>query len=450
MAGPAYTVTCPLMRIDIKNLSEIRDETPAFQKGGDWKIINIEPRMAWPTKAQNFEFDGEDVWIIPVTKDAFPGLAIRNSGVNSEETYALLYRALSLLAWLEDAGATVHSRGGGRPFFPHYGTDNPPRHITQSPFDLTDLPEVENPNAKLALALMREGRGLHHPGYSFLSFYRVIERAIPDGRDRGPWMAEAIDRLEDHRATEALARLRETFDGDVGMHLRNSNRNAVAHASGDVVANPDEPGDYSRLNQELPIIEWLAVAAINDFFGIQTKHAAWQQHLYELRGWKRLFGPDLLGLIRNGQEPPAGQTIDLPEIDLRLRRSEPFEGLDRMRPTGWAVYDRKIEVQYRSSDEYIHLRLLLDLEEERLRFDTANSLQLNDDGSAMAARAGKTIARFLQDYFLNGELQVWDSDDGSLISKCDAFLPVNVMFNPDRAKAELDAWDAEIVRRLMR
>jgi hypothetical protein len=29
---------------------------------------------------------------------------------------------------------------------------------------------------------MREGRGLNHPGYAFLSFYRVLEVALPNGQ----------------------------------------------------------------------------------------------------------------------------------------------------------------------------------------------------------------------------------------------------------------------------
>src|SRR5271168_522750 len=49
-------------------------------------------------------------------------------------------------------------------------------------FDLSYFREPTDQPALLALALMREGRGLNHPAYAFLSFYRVVEVAFPDGR----------------------------------------------------------------------------------------------------------------------------------------------------------------------------------------------------------------------------------------------------------------------------
>jgi hypothetical protein len=35
-------------------------------------------------------------------------------------------------------------------------------------FELEYLPEVTDPKAQLALALIREGRGLNHPAYAFV------------------------------------------------------------------------------------------------------------------------------------------------------------------------------------------------------------------------------------------------------------------------------------------
>lgn len=40
-------------------------------------------------------------------------------------------------------------------------------------------PVIGNASGKLALAPMREGRGLNHPGYALLSFFRALETAIP-------------------------------------------------------------------------------------------------------------------------------------------------------------------------------------------------------------------------------------------------------------------------------
>lgn len=435
------------MNPKFKTLTEIRNENPGLRERGNWKVINIEPRMAWPIVAQSFVFEDHELWIIPITSDAQPGIAVRNPRLPQNEAYAMLYRALSVLSWMDDSGAIVVGRGGGSPLFPQYGTDNPPRFFTQYPLDLTGLPKIENPRAKLALALMREGRALNHPGYSFLSFYRVIEVALPNGKDRGPWMNDAIERISDHRAVEALKRLREGYDGDVGLHLYNSGRSAVAHAGGEVVANPDEPDDYVRLFRELPIMEALAVDAIETILGVKTRHTIYREHLYELEGWKPRFGSDLIKTIVGGEEVDPTTTVDIPSVNVRLRLSEPFRFMEGLVPVGWAVVNRMAEVRFRSSDGFARVNLLLDFEGERLIYHHEYGLQLVDDGSVEAARVGKEQTEFIQALYRNGELQVWNAEDGTLISKCDAFIPINVIFNPQGAEAELARWDEEIARR---
>lgn len=438
------------MPVELKTLHEIREETPGLKQPGTWLVINIEPRMAWPTRAQCFDFEGHQIWLLPVTQDAYPGLAVRDPKLKRDAAYAMLYRALSVISWLEDAGAIVEGRGGGSPYFPIYGVRDRSNTTLQDTFDLTELPVIEGDVAKLALALMREGRGLNHPAYSFLSFYRVIERAIPGGNERGAWMSEAVDRLEDRIAKEALATLRKDYDGDVGKHLYDSGRSAIAHATREPVANPDNPLDYQRLDRERPIVEALAVMAIEEIFGVQTSQTIWRQHLYELRGWKTIFSPALIDKIKNGDELAPDEIVDLPIISLRLRRSGPFEPLERLQPIAWGVHNGKGLVQYRSRNGFATVTMLLDFGAERLILPLDDGIQFADDGSVGAARTGKILTTFNHAYNGNGALQVWNEEDGSLMSRCDAFIPVNVIFNPDGAKAELDAWDAEIVKRAMK
>lgn len=439
------------MSIQLKTLQEIREETPGLKEPGQWYLINVAPRMAWPSIAQSFAFEDHEIWLVPITEGAFPGLAVRNPKVSRDEAYSMLYRALSVISWLEDDGATVESRGGGRPFFPEYGGGQRSNFILPTTFDLTSWPVIESDAAKLALALMREGRGLNHPAYSFLSFYRVIELAFPDGKARGIWMSEAVERLSTHTGKEALGELRKGLVGDVGKHLRHSGRGAVAHANWEeVVANPDNPMDYQRLQRERPIIEALAAMVIEEIFKVQTSRSVWEQHLYELSGWKPLFGAEFIDLIVRGSEPPPAQELDLPEINVRLRRSDPFEPLERLRPIGWAVTDAKGEIQYRSRDSRIVITFVLDFLNERLIFPLENGINFDDDGTVAAARVAKILTSFNHAYNGNGELQIWNTENGSLMSKCDAFVPVNVIFNPEGAKAELDRWNNEIVRRALK
>jgi hypothetical protein len=366
--------------------------------------------------------------------------------MDRDECFALLHRALSILAWLQDTGAVVvHMSGGNLPRM--MGRRQSTGNSIREEFDLSDLPAVEDGAGKLALALIREGRGLNHPGYSFLSFFRALETAIPNGQARGAWVTANIDRIEGHSAKEALDKLRANIQGDIGKHLRESGRHAIAHAQADPIINPDDPRDARRLESERPIIEALAVLAIEDHLGIQTSHKVWREHLYELRGWKGILPLPVVQASLLPEPPDIQAEIDLPRINFRLRRSDPFPLLEGMMPVHAQLLNQRIELIYRSIDGLAEIVFWLNFAEERLEFDLDHSFKLYDDGSVTAAKNGKERCQFVWDYFGNGEIQIWDADTGALISRVGAYLPLNMMANFDGHMAELAAWDKFIADR---
>lgn len=82
-----------------KSFVEILDETPGLKLDGNWVCINIHPRISWPVRAQQFTFEGRLVWVMPITIDNYPGLALnRPADMDRDDALALLHRALSLLA----------------------------------------------------------------------------------------------------------------------------------------------------------------------------------------------------------------------------------------------------------------------------------------------------------------------------------------------------------------
>jgi len=430
-----------------KSLNDVLTETPELRVNGNWLCLNIDTRMSWPTTPQSFSFEGYRLWVMPYTTDNHPGLAMNKpNNLDQDEAWAVLHRALSVLSWTQDTGATVaHMSGGNLPRM--MGLTKQTGAAIRDTFDLSDLPQIREDRGKLALALMREGRGLNHPAYAFLSFFRALETAIPDGRARGAWITAQIDNIEGHGAKEALADLRTRVQGDVGEHLRDSGRHAIAHAKADPIINPDDPRDARRLQTELPIIEALAVLAIEQHLGIRTQHRIWQEHLYELRGWKPIFGQEIIANVLAGNPPAEGQQVDAPIINARLRRSAIFAPFERMRPLQASFGVGKIEVVYQSADGLVDLIFWLNFAEERLEFNINHSIVARDDKSVEAAKNRKEIERFFRDYFGNGELQLWDADTGKLISRCDAFIPVNCYLDIDAANAAIDAWDAVIAER---
>jgi len=384
---------------------------------------------------------------MPLSTDNHPGIAFnRSANLSRDDAWALLHRALSLIAWTQNTGAVVASMSGGN--LPRMMGLAKARGFTLcDDFDFSDLPQIESGRAQLALALMREGRGLNHPAYAFLSFCRVLETAIPDGKKRGAWVTTNIDNIEGHRAKEALEKLKESVRGDIGEHLRDSGRNAIAHAKADPIINPDNPRDAKRLQAELPIIEALAVLAVERQLGVQTSHAIWKEHLYELRGWKIAFGEQVIVNLLEGNFPAEGQNFDAPILNVRLRRSSPFTPLEGMVPQQSSYDHGKVELVYRSEDELVDLIFWLNFAAERLEFDPLRSVIVRDDGTPQAARNRKEIDRFMRDYFANGELQMWDYDTHVLVSRCEAFMPLNFRFDFEAANAAIDRWDATIAER---
>lgn len=435
------------MLFERKSLNQILEAKSELRVNGDWACLCIDTRTSWPTEPQSFVFEGHTLWVMPQMTDAYPGLAInRPADLSRDDALALLHRALSQIVWMESAGATViHMSGGNLPRM--MGLTNSNGTALQDSFDLSDLPTIHDDRGRLALALMREGRGLNHPAYAFLSFFRALETAIPNGIARGQWVTANIENVTGHRAKEALAKLKESVQGDIGMHLRESGRHAIAHAQSHPIINPDDPRDARRLQSEIPIIESLATLAIEEHLGIQTRHTIWEQHLYELRGWKTIFGEKLVADVIAGIEPADDQTVDIPILNVRLRKSDPFAPFEGMHPINASFAHGKIEVVFQSADGLVDLVFWLNFTDERLEFDVQQSIICRDNGSVAAARNAQSIERFLRDYFGNGELQIWNAENGELMSRCDAFIPVNCYLDLDAANAAINKWDAVIAER---
>ena len=194
-----------------------------------------------PVAAQKLAFRGHIVWILPITQKHSPAVAMREQpNLGREKCERHLMRFLSALSWVQESGIAVDGIGGGSLPVPN-GRNTSRGLAICAEFELDDLPEPVNERALIALALMREGCGLNHPAYSFLSFYRVLEAAIDRSGRRKAWINEEVSKLADHRCKEALALLSGQGIDDVGTHLYESGRCAIAHAREEPIIDPDDP-----------------------------------------------------------------------------------------------------------------------------------------------------------------------------------------------------------------
>jgi hypothetical protein len=374
---------------------------------------------------------------IPELKDALVGeLAV---GCDRADCVRLLMRFLSNVAWVEEHGLLADSFSGGTLPLP-MGRDKTLGLSICDEFDLSYFPEPAEEKALLALALMREGRGLNHPGYAFLSFYRVLEVAFPEGRVRGEWISDRINSLPDQGAKESLHKLQEQGIVDIGIHLRDSGRRAMAHAREEPIIDPDDPADASRLWSELPIMISLAKLAIEEVFGIETSSTVYRKHLYELAGFKKVFGPEIVDRITRGAQITNGGEIDVPRINVQLRRHAPYPALSNLKPVAFGQEGASLLLCFASEDGNVQIRFTLDFAEERLEFDLFSDLGVRDSGTADGAVAVADVKRFSDAYFGNGQLHIYDAASGSLLSRKDAYIPVNMFQDHEASEAEVARW----------
>jgi hypothetical protein len=67
---------------------------------------------------------------------------------------------------------------------------------------------------------------------------------------------------------------------------------------------------------------------------------------------------------------------------------------------------------------------------------------VEDTGTAESAERVAEIKQFKRDYFGNGKLHIVNADTGALISRKDAYIPLNMFLDQEAADAEIARWKA--------
>lgn len=419
-------------------------------QNGEWIVANISTTSFWPIISQKVRWRGVDIWIIPVMKGFYPAVAMMvPPGRSRIECEELVLRFVSTLSWVEERGYMVDGGLSGGNLPRPMGRDKDRGFSICDEFDLSYFPEVTHPEAGLALGLMREGRGLNHVGYSFLSFYRVLEVAFPDDNTRIAWIAAAVAGLSGFGVKEALAGVRaqgHVTPAQIGTHLFKSGRCAMAHGARKPIVDPDKPGDLRRLGSELPIVRDLAVKAIEEVFGVETRGTNYRKHLYELEGFKRILGPDLVDHLTRGTQAPA-QTLNIPDVSLRLRRRDPYAPLECLTVTECGQNGKDFFLRFESRQGDVTVRMRLDFDAERLECSMFEDIAIRDLGTAESADRIAEMTRFQTDLLGNGQLSVVESDTGALLGRKDAYLPVNMYVDHKLADAEIARWKGKAEQR---
>ena len=292
------------------------EEIPPYHKPGQWVQCGI-TGMGFPKEPMEILFRGRTLYLLPGKPkdtngkfgDLYPVVALEHSGMSFENGQRLISSFINSIAWVRKAPIRTAQFGGGSRVHGLGGPDA--RALVDDHFTLDYVPDPADEKAWLALAFYREGLTLNSVAYQCLSFFKILNITLANGKAQKDWIDANIDaarKLDPHSTREweknaGFDPKKET----AGNYLYISNRCAVAHAFNDPLVDPDDPDDRRRLANDLPMVRALAEHFIEQEFGVKSDMTVYREHLYELAGFAELFGPDLVARIKANEEVPVAE-----------------------------------------------------------------------------------------------------------------------------------------------
>lgn len=408
----------------MKYIETVIDNDEHFSRlKGPWIIANIDSWIPWPQKRTIVSYKNFKMYLFPEEEGLFAGIGvIKNGSFNDDAIRKAIMQFASELAWVEQTRINIVSWGGGSHPFRVVKRSNIPS-IVSSHFRITYLPEIEEVKARLALAFYREGLGLDHKAYSFLSFYKIINIFYENGNDQKEWIKQNYSKITKNKVRDRINELAKKGI-QIEDYLYRSCRCAVAHAFNDPIIDPENLEDNLRLSNDLPVIKNLVELLIENELNIKTSQTIWKEHRYELMGFKEVIGDDTIIKILNSE---GINQINLPQnISVQIWGKAHYSPFEEMILVAANLDETILLLEYISKDSLITFYLNLDLKNERLIIDPVDGIIKRDDNTSKAAKNISEVYRFLIDYFTNGSLEIWDNSTNSCLGFCDPFIPEDI------------------------
>jgi hypothetical protein len=423
---------------------------------GNWVVANVRSSVAWPLQVEVVEFRGHLIFLVPQstttvvadgsTMTMYPFAAVNlPAGTVFRDGRQILSHFLSSLSWVEGGGITVeHWSGGSRA---HPMGENRMAGLVASQFELDYLPDPADQRSRWALAFYREGLSLERSNvaYATLSFFKILNIVASTGRRQKDWINSNLSDfdLNNRIKLEIEGRVTELKGSgvtDIGEYLYASCRCAVAHAGMNPTVDPENLDDMERLSKDLPLIRAMAARVIENELNIKSQHTLWREHLYELDGLKQIFGAEIIAQVTTGDKLDETKMVDIPAMSVQIQGKAPYGPLTNMNPVRAGYESTVVHLVLETPDKRGQIGFRLDFSQERLHFELSEDLMYKDDGTPESAEAVADIKRFSRDYFGNGRLHIYNADTNTLISRKDAYLPMNMWLDFEASEREIAYW----------
>lgn len=222
--------------------------------------IGVKGCACWPEKEAKVSFGGHELVLKPATKETEQSIHINLKDISGVDALSLINRFLSILSWCDDQGMENLYGWSGNPV--PVAVPKQPRCIGSSIAFPFYREMEENPKARLALALFREGLTVNSGPFEFLSYFKILNIFWKDKYKNGE--NEIIEGIRNHLCylTDSLvaSRIKEIqkTEKDIAKYLYESGRCAIAHAYSEPIVDPDDVHHLRRLSQDVHIIKGIA------------------------------------------------------------------------------------------------------------------------------------------------------------------------------------------------
>lgn len=414
-----------------------------------WLTAATHSAISWPQEDVRVCYDGDDYFLRGVRARnghmSSPAITMRWSDGETNTVLGKMYRFASILGWYKRSYVDVgqHIYGSHAMLFSE--ASNISETLASSPhgFSCNYLPLIRDEQTRRALAFWREGSRLRylHAGYSFLSFFKVIESQLSAAAARKSWLGQAIPQLVD----EAGKRVGElAAQGlDVGKHLYESGRCAIAHAQfSDGRGDPDIAQDRVRLARELDIVEALARKYISEVLEVPD-----EMDVYRTRNRLEPLASYVSESQRNALralEHVSRRSFGLRELRVGFAEwpEAPAAEFSNLRLRVAAVQNGIVFLQAINDAETIKINFTLDFPRGKAHIDPYQSVYSKPVRIGSAADAIAAVL-FRKAVLGNGRMELWLPDGGRM--DFEVVIPVNIDFGA--TYRDMDA-EIESLRRL--
>jgi hypothetical protein len=395
-----------------------------------WLTAGVASSIAWPQEDVWVLYDGHE-YVFRGTKggEGKQSPCISTPCAHGEIDAAMrrVYVFASVLGWFKGGHVDVTGHLWGSAPVLYASRDTFTTTLDGGKyFNCNYMPIIEDDQIRKALAFLREGRRLRyvHEPYSFLSFFKVVESQF-SSKDRVVWIQANLDQL-DRDAGKRVAELRAQGI-EVGKHLFDSGRCAIAHASlGGAIVDPDIPADRRRIAEDIDVMAGLASHYLKVEAGVPD-----DMELYENRDrtvpWHALLPAGTLATLQSGgtvsDVSALGQLQDN-RVSVRIWPHDAPDCMQNMRLCAEGCAPGVVSFLVVNERETVFLRFALDLVNGRVH-------TMLEDGR-VSGQFGEVTEEDIEHYTryfhsVIGNALVELSIDGFDPVPCEIVIPVNII-----------------------